>query len=111
VKLDKGDFVGKAALLKRHAMGAQRKLVTLDIKANHAPAHPGASVMTKEKVVGTITSGAFGHRVGLNLAYAFVDPNFAATGSTLVLDLCGAHVAVQVIDPSPYDPTFSRMRS
>ncbi|MFK7877996.1 MAG: FAD-dependent oxidoreductase, partial [Paracoccaceae bacterium] len=46
VKLDKGDFVGKAALLKRHAMGAQRKLVTLDIKANHAPAHPGASVMT-----------------------------------------------------------------
>ncbi len=111
VKFEKEDFIGKAALLKRKVAGLQSQLVTLNIDASHAPAHPGASLMHNDKVVGTITSGDYGHRVGMNLAYAFVEPNFARTDSTMQLDLCGERVAVHVIDPSPYDPKFERMRS
>ncbi len=111
VKLDKQDFIGKAALLKRQAAGPQGKLVTLKIDTSHAPAHPGASLMQGNTVVGTITSGDYGHRVGMNLAYAFVKPDFAAVGSTLHLDLCGENIAARVIDPSPYDPRLERMRT
>ncbi|MFP7673722.1 FAD-dependent oxidoreductase [Marivita sp. S0852] len=111
VQLDKKDFVGKAALLKRQANGPNKRLVTLKIDTRHAPAHPGASLMQNDQVVGTITSGDYGHRVGMNLAYAFVDPDLASTGSTLELDLCGDRVAAQVSDPSPYDPDFTRVRS
>ncbi|WP_281858292.1 GcvT family protein [Litoreibacter halocynthiae] len=111
VKLDKEDFIGKDALLKRQAAGPQSQLVTLKIEAGHAPAHPGASLMQGDKVVGTITSGDYGHRVGMNLAYAFVTSGFSKTGSTMQLDLCGERVAAQVISPSPYDPEFARMRS
>ena len=111
VKLDKQDFIGKAALLKRQAAGPQSKLVTLKIYTNHTPAHPGASLMQDNTVVGTITSGDYGHRVGMNLAYAFVKPNFAAVGSSLQLDLCGEHIAAHIIEPSPYDPRFERMRA
>ena len=100
VKLDKQDFIGKAALLKRQAAGPQCKLVTLKIYTNHTPAHPGASLMQDNTVVGTITSGDYGHRVGMNLAYAFVKPDFAAVGSSLQLDLCGEHIAAHIIEPS-----------
>ncbi|SPF77233.1 4-methylaminobutanoate oxidase (formaldehyde-forming) [Aliiroseovarius pelagivivens] len=112
VKLDKdADFIGKEALQKRHASGPNRKLVSLKIDTTHAPAHGGASLMQGDKVVGTITSGDWGHRVGMNLAYAFVEPSFAAEGSTMDLDLCGDRVTATVITPSPYDPSFALMRS
>lgn len=111
VKMAKGEFVGKAALRDRQAHGPTARLVTLKIDATHAPAHPGASLMQDEKVVGTVTSGEYGHRVGMNLAYAFVAPESAHPGTAMTLDLCGDRIAAQVIDAAPYDPGFERMRS
>ncbi|WP_170608492.1 GcvT family protein [Ruegeria arenilitoris] len=111
VKFEKNDFVGKDALVDRHAKGPNRKLVTLRVDCEHAPAHSGASLMENGRVVGTITSGDWGHRVGMNLAYAFVLPEFAKEGATMELDLCGDRVNVHVIAPSPYDPDFVRIRS
>ncbi|MEZ5799451.1 MAG: aminomethyltransferase family protein [Nitratireductor sp.] len=110
VKLDKGDFIGKAALRERQRRGPGRRLVTLRIDAQHAPAHQGASLMDGAEVVGTITSAAYGYRVGMNLAYAFVRPQWAEAGTTMQLDLCGDLVGAQVIEPSPHDPDFERMR-
>ena len=110
VKLEKGDFVGKEALIKRKPHGLRKKLVTLNVDATHAPAHPGASVMKNGDVVGTVTSGAWGHRVGMNLAYAFVEPNVMQAGTLLELDLCGELTKAQVIDPSPYDPDHILMQ-
>ena len=66
--------------------------------------------MRGNTVVGTITSGDWGHRVDMNLAYAFVDPECASIGAVMDLDLCGDIVPVQVIEPSPYDPSFARIR-
>ncbi|MEO0390386.1 MAG: FAD-dependent oxidoreductase [Pseudomonadota bacterium] len=111
VKLDKGDFVGKSALIKRQAAGPARQLVTLRVEASHAPAIPGASLMQANQVVGTVTSGDWGHRTGLNLAYAFLAPELAQPGTLLQLDLCGDLVPAQVIPPAPYDPAGDRMRS
>ena len=111
VTVDKGAFVGKDMLLRRHRdIGMRKKRVTLTVDASHAPAHPGASVMLHGKVVGTVTSGAWGHRVGLNLAYAFVAPDLAEAGTVMAVDLCGEMVTATVIDPSPYDPRHSIMR-
>ena len=110
VKLEKGDFIGREALLKRREEGLRKKLVTMKVGADHAPAHGGASVMLDGKVVGTVTSGDWGHRVNMNLAYAFVDPGLAAPGSTMQLNLYGDLVGVEVITPSPYDPDYALMR-
>ena len=111
VKLEKGDFVGKEALLKRRENSPRRKLVTLQIDTTHAPAHGGASLMRGGRVVGTVTSGDWGHRVGMNLAYAFVDPDLAEIGGTMQLNLCGVLVEAEVIAPSPYDHGHARIRS
>ncbi|WP_293574714.1 FAD-dependent oxidoreductase [Phaeobacter sp.] len=110
VTLDKGDFIGHAALRQRQTEGPGKKLVCLRVDTDHAPAPGGASLMLEDRVVGTITSGAWGHRVGMNLAYGFVVPDQAALGSVMALDLCGQRVAAEVIAPSPYDPAFALLR-
>lgn len=110
IKPEKGDFIGKTALSARRETGPKRKLVTLKIDTTHAPAHGGASLMQNGKVVGTVTSGDWGHRVGLNLAYAFVEPDLSPEGCAMQLDLCGDLVDASVIAPCPYDPDHIRMR-
>ncbi|MGX9357377.1 GcvT family protein [Roseobacteraceae bacterium S113] len=111
VRMDKGDFIGRAALAQRHSDGPRRQLVTLQVTSTTAHAHGGASVMLEDHVVGTITAGAMGHRTGLNLAMAFVSPDHAATGTQLHIDMCGVMTPAQVISPSPYDPQMSKPRS
>ena len=86
-------------------------MVTLQVETDRLPAPGGASLMLDGKVVGTVTSGDWGHRVGLNLAYAFVDPDLVEAGTRMQIDLCGALTDATVIPASPYDPDFSRMRS
>ena len=110
VKMDKGEFIGKAALMERQAEGPRKMFVSLEIDATHAPAHPGASLMLDGKVVGTITSGCWGHRLGKNLAYAFVDTDLSSVGSKMQLDLLGDLVGAEVIAMGPYDPDHSLMR-
>ena len=111
VKLDKSDFVGKAALQKRQTEGPRRKLVELEILSRIAPAHGGSSLMQGDSVIGTVTSGDWGHRVNKNLAYAFVKPEHANIDNMAVLDLCGEYMETKVIARGPYDPENKRMRS
>ncbi len=110
VKLDKGNFIGKDALLKRWEAGPRRKLVTLAVETDEAPAHGGTSVRSEGSIVGTVTSGDWGHRTGLNLAYAFVEPSLAEAGTRLTVDVLGKPVPARVIPASPYDPEYLRMR-
>ncbi len=110
VKLDKEDFVGKSALLKRHKDGPIRKLVTIELDTVTMPAHGGASLMLDDEVVGTVTSGDWGHRTDMNLAFAFVDPKILGTNKKLKLDACGTLVDADIIPASPYDPEFSRLK-
>lgn len=111
VKMDKGDFIGKAALRSRMANGPARKLVTLEIDCTHAPAHGGASVMLDGAVVGTVTSGDWGHRLGKNLAYAFMRPDLAVPGCKATIDILGDRIAATVIETGPYDPGYERVRA
>ena len=110
VQMDKPEFVGKAALLERQKSGPRKKLVTLKVKSDLAPAHSGASVMQGDGVVGTVTSGDYGHRTQMNLAYAFVDPDVSDPGAKMDIDIIGNRVEAEVIAPAPYDPGMSLPR-
>ncbi|WP_298837918.1 FAD-dependent oxidoreductase [uncultured Roseobacter sp.] len=111
VRMDKPDFVGRGALLQRQAQGPRKRLVTLTVGTHDAPAHGGASVMLDGSVVGTVTSGDYGHRTGLNLALAFVDPALAQPGQRLSVDMLGELVSCEVTAPGPYDPDYQLVRS
>ena len=109
VNLKKDNFIGKTALEKRFKNGPNQKLVCLSVDCTHAPAHGGASLMEDDKVVGTITSGEWGHRVNVNLALAFVSPDKSKPGTKMMLDLLGEMVPAEVILPGPYDSSYSRI--
>ncbi len=103
VRRDKPAFPGRDALLARTE--PRRRFVTLRMDDAVLPAHPGDSVMADGRVVGTVTSAAFGHRTGENLAMAFVKPDAAAEGTRLALDLLGTLQPCAVVPPRRYDPS------
>ncbi|WGI23125.1 FAD-dependent oxidoreductase [Amylibacter sp. IMCC11727] len=103
------EFIGKDALMKMQADGPRQKFVTMTIECSDAPAHPGASVVKDGKVVGTITSADWGHRVGKNIAMAFVNPDVT---DGLSVEVIGVPQAATIIDGSClYDPDMALPRS
>lgn len=104
---DKPDFIGKAALAGRNA--PRHRLVTLEVDHPDAAAPPGASVMAGGAVVGTITSGGYGHRIGKNLAYAFLKPTAPEAG--LSIDILGALAPAQITARGLYDPENTLVRA
>ena len=83
----------------------------MEIHSKEAPAHSGDSVLKDGKQVGTISSAAWGYRVGKNLAMAFIDPALASPRSELGVQFLGSTFAATVVSECQYDPTNSRMRS
>lgn len=106
IKMDKEDFVGKAALEKKG--DPKHLLVSMALDSTDAAAHGGSSVMIDGKVVGTVTSGDWGYRTGLNIAYAFVETAYAAEGTAVEADVLGKMVPAKVIPAGPYQAQSSR---
>ena len=109
VNLNKDNFIGKEALKSRLKDGPKQKLVCLKIDCKYAPAYSGASVIDNDKVIGVITSGEWGYRVNLNLAYAYVNPEKSKEGTQMYIDLLGELLLVEVIPFCSYDESYSRI--
>ena len=90
VRLEKANFIGKKCQVERSRTSPKKRLVTLAEHAIHAPAPGGAFLMEKNRVSGTVSFGDWGHRLGLNLAYAFVYQEVANRDSELQLDRWGS---------------------
>jgi 4-methylaminobutanoate oxidase (formaldehyde-forming) len=71
VRLDKGDFIGREALVRARAEGPRRKLVTLTVDG-FAPFHGGETILHDGKVVGSVTSAGFGHTLQRTIAFGYV---------------------------------------
>lgn len=110
VKMDK-HFVGRAALAEMQTRAPRRRFVTMEIHATEASPHPGDSVVKDGKVIGTISSAAWGHRVGKNLAMAFIDPVNAETGSEVAVEFLGKATNATIVPECQYDPANIRMRA
>ncbi|MCK0101298.1 FAD-dependent oxidoreductase [Pseudohalocynthiibacter sp. F2068] len=111
VKLDKAEFLGKDALVEAIKSEPRRLFVSLVLNCTHAPAHAGASILKDGKVVGTVTSADWGHRIGKNIAMGFVEPEFAVEGNELFVDVIGTAVPSKVTQPCLYDPENTLVRA
>ncbi len=107
VDIAKPTFVGKAALA---AATSQKSFVTMVLDSSHAPAQGGDSILANGRVVGSVTSAGWGHRIGRNIALAFVDPEHAAIGTHLQVEVIGEPVAAEVTSDCLYDPENIRVK-
>ncbi len=110
VNFDK-EFVGKAALIEMQKTGPRRCFVSLTLDTKEAPAHPGDSILCDGEVVGTVTSAAWGYRIGQNIAMGFVDPGELETGKLLAVQHVGMVTPCSVDEFSRYDPQNQRVRT
>jgi dimethylglycine dehydrogenase len=111
VKFDKGDFVGRRALLRRKKEGIQTRLVYVEVAAGDADVRGGEPLFAGEEVIGVTTSGGYGHTVKKSLAFAFIDPGFASPGSTFDIEILGTRHSASALAEPVYDPKNARLRS
>jgi dimethylglycine dehydrogenase len=105
----KDDFVGKAATLA--APERPLKIVYAEVDAQDTDARGGEPVLAGGRCIGVTTSGAYGHRVRKSLAFACVDPEFAAPGSVFDVLLQGNLRSARVLAAPAFDPDNVRMRA
>lgn len=110
VKLDKGDFTGRDALLRQKAAGVPQEFVTLEVHgANDADALGNEPLYRDGEMIGRATAGAYGHHVGKSLAIGYVKSGMG--GGELEIEILGSRYAATVIGESPYDPQNESLRA
>jgi aminomethyltransferase len=100
-KLDKPDFVGRAALEKTRQAGLTRTLVGLEM-IERGIARDGYRALDEAgREIGCVTSGSFAPFLKKNIALAYVPPEFGIIGSTVKVEIRGQGVRAQVV-PTPF---------
>ena len=85
-KLDKGDFVGRAALLKARELGIARQLIGLKLTVPGVP-RQGYPVLCDERAVGFVTSGTSSPTLKQGIALALVDSQAATSGQSWQIEI------------------------
>ncbi|MST31616.1 dimethylglycine dehydrogenase, partial [Acidimicrobiaceae bacterium USS-CC1] len=111
VQLEGRRFVGRDALAGQAAAGVTRRLCCLEVDADDADAHGWEPVTHAGKVVGHVTSGGYGHRVGRSLALAYLPAGLAEPGTALGVEIIGSCRPAAVVAQPVYDPANHRMRA
>ena len=100
-KMEKPEFVGRAALEKAKAAALTRTLVGLEM-IERGIARDGHKVLDGgSREIGYVTSGSPAPFLKKNIALAYVPPEFAAVGTALKVEVRGQGVGAQVV-PTPF---------
>jgi dimethylglycine dehydrogenase len=110
VAFDKGDFIGAEAARRERDQGPSQRLVLLGVDAADADAAKDDGVWIGPRRVGEVTSGAYGHHVGMSLALAYVDRDDDAAGTEVTVFVVGEPRQATVLAEPPYDPKGARLR-
>jgi aminomethyltransferase len=95
-KLDKGDFIGRDALVKAKEEGLRRKLVGFVVEGRLIP-RPGYVVKKDGAEVGQVTSGAFSPILEKNIGLAYVAKDFAKVDEEIEIEARGKAVPAKIV--------------
>ena len=120
VKLDKakgrfGDFLGREAVLQRKQAGLSRRLVQFLLADPRPLLYGNEAILRDGRVVGYLTSGAYGHHLGaaVGLGYVACSPGESADdllASAYAIEVAGEQVAARASLEPLYDPKAARVR-
>ncbi len=92
-----GGYPGADRIAKDLAEGTSRVRIGLRVLGKR-PVREGMPLVDGEgRTIGTVTSGGFGATVDAPIAMAFVEPEFAALGTELAVDVRGKALPVEVV--------------
>ncbi|HZQ06041.1 MAG TPA: glycine cleavage T C-terminal barrel domain-containing protein, partial [Anaerolineae bacterium] len=111
VKLNKGDFIGRAALEKIKTEGFTRKLVCMTFDDPHVIVMGKEPILDGEQVLGYVTSANFGYTVGKSIAYGYVPIEYAKLGTPVKIYFFGELYNARVDQDPLYDTEMKRLKS
>jgi len=113
VKLDKGDFLGRQALVEQKAAGLRRKLccLTLDKPTVSTIGKEPVRALGDDEVIGWITSGGYGYSVEKSIAYAYLPIDKAKVGTALDIEILGERIPAKIEREPLWDPKGERIKA
>ncbi|MBX3569509.1 MAG: GcvT family protein [Rhizobiaceae bacterium] len=114
VKTAKGDFLGRDAVLRKQDAGLSRRLVQFRLKDPEPLLFHNEAILRDGKIVGTITSGNYGHHLGGAIGLGYVpcagqsEPDVLA--SSYEIEIAGERFAAEASLRPIYDPRAERVR-
>ncbi len=95
-KLDKGEFVGRTALLEAKRAGLRRKLVGFTVEEKSFPRH-GYEICSNGTKIGHVTSGTFSPSLEKGIGMGYVADQHAAVGSVVSVLVRSKEVRATVV--------------
>ena len=111
---NKGQFIGRAALVEAKKKGLGWNFVTMEVHGvgdGDSDARGSEPVYHRGQLVGRATNGGYGFRVNKSLALGMVKPEHSAVGTELEIKILGKLFKATVIPESPYDPENKALRA
>ncbi|MFM2356172.1 MAG: hypothetical protein RLZZ528_1908 [Pseudomonadota bacterium] len=115
VRTTKPGFIGRDAVLRRKDVGLARRLVQFRLTEPDAMLYHNEPILRDGRIVGQLTSGAYGHTLGAAIGLGYVpcagESAEAVLGSAYEIDVAGRRIgAVASLRPM-YDPDGARTKA
>ena len=100
-KMEKDDFIGRAALERAKAAGLKRTLIGIEMVDRGIARDEYCCCNEAGEAIGVVTSGSPSPTLGKNIALAYVPPVFSAVGTVLYVEIREQKCKAQVV-PTPF---------
>ena len=111
VRLDKGDFTGRDALVMQQRAGLPSRYCTLEIEADDADSFGNEPVFVDGEVVGRGTAGGYGHHVKKSLMLGYIRSDLARVDLECQVRVLDQMRPARIVAESPYDPENTALRA
>jgi aminomethyltransferase len=101
VDLNRGEFIGKSALLQVKRQGVKRKLVGFQVKGREI-ARSGYKIFQSDHEVGKVTSGGYAPTLGVNIGLGYVPIELAAIGTDIEIIIRNKPVSARIVNKRFY---------
>ena len=107
----KNNFIGAKILQEKIQSGVDIKIVYLEVDADNVDVRGNEPVYYNNKIVGIVTSGAYGFRVNKSLAFAYVNSDLAKENIEFRIEIQGQKRKAKVLALPAYDPENKKIKS
>jgi len=111
IKMDKPEFLGKAAYAKIKDLPPRELLVNLVVETDDADASGGEPIFLPDGTpIGRVSSGAYGYTVEKSVALCFIKTKYAVAGAEFDVAILGKPHRAVMLDAPAFDPKGERLR-
>lgn len=111
VSFDKGDFVGRDALLSIKKKGVERKLVGYVVESAPVVVAPGTPIEVSQKKIGKATFAAYSPTLSKTIGLGYVPVKYSEIGSELTIVHESGRLSAKVTETPFFDPAGARIRA